>query len=303
MMWQKANPMFHPPLSDYAKTLYKKVLKQYRKLQNDSSGYENFITKRMNLPKVDLEKSVTSWDKIEATNQDYDLEKLKRRECIGCVDYASIRDFVANGLVFVEGDKFILPVELTQSFVCKAFADKHYAYSGNKAEGNNKKDHRKFAPIKKWEKDGLLTVLHKDTMDPHIIVKWFVEKRNEGWNIIKIIGDNFRMEILRPLFEAEGFEVEVIRNPDAASALLAPKIELAFDNHNVIFGDNPIMRWYTNNVLVVIDNKGNKLYRKKEPVKRKTDGFMMFLYGVWASRDLEVYDVSNALDVLDTLNF
>lgn len=302
-LWQKANPMFHPPLSEYAKTLYKKVLKQYRKLQNDSSGYENFITKRMNLPKVDLEKSVTSWDKIEATDQGYDLEKLKRRECVGCVDYASIRDFVANGLLFVEGDKFILPVELTQSFVCKPFADKHYAYSGSKAEGNNKKDHRKFAPIKEWENEGYLTVLHKDTMDPHIIVKWFVDKRNEGWNIKKIIGDNFRMEILKPLFEAEGFEVEVIRNPDAASALLAPKIELAFDNHNVIFGDNPVMRWYTNNVLVLIDPKGNKLYRKKEPIKRKTDGFMMFLYGVWASRDLMDYDVSNTLDVLDTLDF
>lgn len=302
-LWQKANPMFHPPLSEYAKTLYKKVLKQYRKLQNDSSGYENFITKRMNLPKVDLEKSVTSWDKIEATDQEYDLEKLKRRECVGCVDYASIRDFVANGLLFVEGDKFILPVELTQSFVCKPFADKHYAYSGEKGEGNNKKDHRKFAPIKKWEDEGYLTVLHKDTMDPHIIVKWFVDKRNEGWNIIKIVGDNFRMEILKPLFEAEGFEVEVIRNPDAASALLAPKIELAFDNNNVIFGNNPVMRWYTNNVLVVIDGKGNKLYRKKEPIKRKTDGFMMFLYGVWGSKDISDYDTSDALDILDALNF
>ncbi|MEK5524134.1 terminase large subunit domain-containing protein [Heyndrickxia sp. FSL W8-0423] len=302
-MWQKANPMFHLPLSDYAKTLYKKVLKQYRKLQNDSSGYENFITKRMNLPKVDLEKSVTSWEKIEATNQEYDLDKLRKRECIGCVDYASIRDFVANGLLFVEGDKFILPVELTHSFVCKPFADKHYAYSGNKAEGNNKKDHRKFAPIKEWEQQGFLTVLHKDTMDPHLIVKWFVDKRKEGWNIKKIVGDNFRMEILRPLFETEGFEVEDIRNPDAASALLAPKIELAFDNHNVIFGNNPVMRWYTNNVLVVIDSKGNKLYRKKEPVKRKTDGFMMFLYGVWASRDLDDYDPSDTLDVLDALNF
>lgn len=301
--WQKANPMFHPPLSNYAKTLYKKVLKQYRKLQSDSSGYENFITKRMNLPKVDLEKSVTSWEKIEATNQSYDLEQLKKRECIGSVDYASIRDFVSCGLLFLKDDYYIIPRELSYSFICKPFADKHYGYSKPKAEGNNKKDHRKFAPIKKWEEEGLLKVLDKDSMDPYIVVGWFVDRRNEGWNIKKIIGDNFRMEILRPLFEAEGFEVETIRNPDAASALLSPKIDLAFDEERVIFGKNPIMRWYTNNVLVVIDNKGNKLYRKKEPVKRKTDGFMMFLYGVWASRDLEDYDFSDALDALDALNF
>ena len=286
-MWQKANPQFHPPMSEYAKTLYKKVYKQYKKLENDSSGYENFITKRMNLPRINMEKSVTSWEKIEATNQPYQLDDFKNRECIGTVDYASIRDFAATGLLFVEGDKFIMPKELTQSFACKPFVDKHYAYSGVKSEGNNKKENRKFAPIREWEQKGLMTVLHKDTMDPHLIVKWFVDRRKEGYLIKKIVADNFRMELLKPLFEAEAFEVEVIRNPDAASALLSPKIELAFDNENIIFGDNPMMRWYTNNVLVVIDNKGNKLYRKKEPVKRKTDGFMAFLYGVWAARDLD----------------
>lgn len=301
-MWQKANPQFHPPLSDYARTLWKKVMKQYNKLQNDASGYENFITKRMNLPKVDLEKNVTSWDKIEATNQPYNIDDFMNRECIGCIDYASIRDFAAAGLLFVEGDKFILPKELTQSFVCKPFADKHYAYSGVKAEGNNKKDHRKFAPIREWEEQKLLTVLHKESMDPHLIVKWFVDRRAEGYLIKKIVGDNFRMEILRPLFEAESFEVEVIRNPDAASALLSPKIELAFDNANIVFGDNPLMRWYTNNVLVIIDNKGNKLYRKKEKTKRKTDGFMMFLYGVWACRDLDNTG-TGGFSALSALNF
>lgn len=302
-MWQKANPMFHEPMSDYAKNLFRTVLKQYRKLENDPSGFEEFITKRMNLPKVDLEKSVTSWEKIVATNQEYDLDDLKKRECIGSVDYASIRDFVACGLTFLKNNNYYTPRELTQSFVCKPFADKHYAYSTKKAEGNNKKDHRKFAPIREWENDGLLTVLDKETMDPYIVVGWFVQKRSEGWNIKKIIGDNFRMEILRPLFEAEGFEVEIIRNPDAASALLAPKIELAFDEERIIWGDNPMMRWYTNNVLVVIDNKGNKLYRKKEVVKRKTDGFMMFLYGMWGTRELDDVDLSDSLDALNALNF
>lgn len=302
-MWQKANPQFHPPLSNYAKNLFRTVKKQYNKLENDPSGFEEFITKRMNLPKVDLEKSVTSWEKIEATNQEYDLEELKRRECIGCLDYASVRDFVAMGLLFMKADKYYLPKELTHSYVCKPFADKHYAYSRPKAEGNNKKDHRKFAPIREWEQDGLLSVINRETMDPYMVVGWFVQKRDEGWNIKKIIGDNYRMEMLGPLFEAEGFEIEVIRNPDAASGLLAPTIEVAFENENVIFGDSPIMRWYTNNVLVEILSNRNKVYRKKEHVKRKTDGFMMFVYGVWASRDLEDDNVDDVLDFLDSFEF
>lgn len=257
----------------------------------------------MNLPKVDLEKSVTSWKKIQATNQEYDLAELKRRQCIGCLDYASVRDFVAMGLLFQKGDKYIVPKELQHSYVCKPFADKHYAYSRKKAEGNNKKDHRKFAPIKKWENDGLLSVLEDETMDPHKVVNWFVQKRDEGWNIIKIIGDNYKMDVLKPLFEKEGFEVEVIRNPDAASGLLAPRIEIAFEKEQILFGDSEIMRWYTNNVLVKRLPNGNKVYRKKEETKRKTDGFMMFLYGMWAARDLEDDNVDDVLDFLEDLVF
>lgn len=65
------------------------------------------------------------------------------------------------------------------SYVCKSFADKHYAYSRDKAEGNNKKDHRKFAPIREWEENKLLKVLDKESMDP-FIVKWFVDMRDKG---------------------------------------------------------------------------------------------------------------------------
>jgi hypothetical protein len=40
--------------------------------------------------------------------------------------------------------------------------------------------------------------------------------------------------------------------------LLAPRIEDAFANNHIIFGDNPLMRWYTNNVLVKTNGDGNK---------------------------------------------
>lgn len=302
-MWQKANSQLHPPLSEYAKNLKKTIEQQYKTLQYDPSGYEEFVTKRMNLPKTDLEKSVTTWENILRTNQEYDLEKLKNLECVGCLDYASVRDFVSCGLFFKHQGKFIIPKELSKSYVCKPFADKHYAYSSEKGEGNNKKDHRKFAPIREWERQGLLEVVDRETMDPYQVVQWFVDRRNEGWNIIKIVGDNFRMEILRPIFEQHDFEVEIIRNPDAASALLAPKIEIAFEEGNVVFGDNPLLRWNTNNVLVKLNPRGEKCYRKKEDIKRKTDGFMMFLYGMWAARDLQDFDLSENLDMLSLLKF
>ncbi|MGZ7317573.1 terminase large subunit, partial [Streptococcus pyogenes] len=89
--------------------------------------------------------------------------------------------------------------------------------------------------------------------------------------------DNFRMDVLRPLLIAAGFEVVVIKNPRAVDSLLAPRIETAFANRHIIFGENPLMRWYTNNVLVKTNNDGNKTYLKKEEVRRKTDGFKAFV--------------------------
>ncbi len=45
-----------------------------------------------------------------------------------------------------------------------------------------------------------------------------------------------------------------------------------------------MMRWYTNNVKVVTNSKGNKTYEKIEPQRRKTDGFMAFVHAM-ALRD------------------
>jgi len=279
--WEMPNPMLSEPRSDYAQGLLDTIYEEYEELEEDPSNYEEFITKRMNLPKVDLEKSVATWEEIEATNRE--MPDLLYEECIGCLDYASIRDFAACGLLFRdEEENYIFK---THSYVRKEFVDKHYAYS--KKKNDNAKNQKKLAPIREWEEQGLLSVVDGPTIDPHIIVQWFVDMR-KYFVIKKIIADNFRMEILKPLFEAEGFEVEVIKNPRAIHSLLAPRIETAFANHKIIFGNNPVMRWYTNNVLVTIDKRGNKEYQKKEPVKRKTDGFQAFVHGMYRSEEIIV---------------
>lgn len=280
-LWEKANPMLCEPRSDYAQGLFDTIFEEYEELEEDPSNYEEFITKRMNIPKVDLEKSVATWEEIEATNRE--MPELINEECIGCLDYASIRDFAACGLLFRdEEENYIFK---THSYVRKEFVDKHYAYS--KKVSDNVKNQKKLAPIREWEEQGLLSVVDGPTIDPHMIVQWFVDMR-EDYVIKKIIADNFRMEILKPLFEAEGFEVEVIKNPRAIHSLLAPRIETAFANHKIIFGQNPMMRWYTNNVLVTTDKRGNKEYQKKETVKRKTDGFQAFVHGMYRADEIIV---------------
>jgi phage terminase large subunit-like protein len=276
-MWEKANPMFSKPMSTYAKELFKKVVTQFKQLVNNPSNREEFMTKRMNLPETDLSKSVASWDDIMATNRP--IPDLSHRTCVGGLDFASIKDFAAVGLLFKVGEDYIWK---THSFVRKGFLDTV----------------KLKVPIKEWEHLGLLTIVDEPVIDVRHIVNWFVDMR-EQYGLTKIVADTFRLDLVRTALEEEGFELEFIRNPKAIHSLLAPKIETMFAKHKIIFGDNPLMRWFTNNVYVHIKKDGNKEYLKKDEFMRKTDGFQAFIHSLFKADEILVDDVDFFLGDID----
>lgn len=280
-MWEKANPMFSEPMSEYARGLFRKVKNQYREMNFSPTKRTEFMTKRMNLPEVDLEKVVAPWEDILATNRPFPI--LENRQCLGGLDYASIKDFAAVGLLFRDGENYIWK---SHSFVRKGFLDTV----------------KLKAPINEWEKQGLLTIVDEPSINPLHIVMWF-DRMRDNYGLEKVIADNFRMDLLRPLFEEYGIEIEVIKNPRAIQSLLAPRIETMFANHNLIFDDNPMMRWYTNNVAVKIKPDGNKEYIKKDEIRRKTDGFQALVHALYRADDLLEADIGDSLDFLNAINF
>ncbi|MCE5769501.1 terminase large subunit [Staphylococcus pseudintermedius] len=280
-IWEKANPMFSKPMSHYAEGLFRKVKNQYNEMSFSPTKRQEFMTKRMNLPEVDLEKVVAPWEEILATNRP--LPELERKQCIGGLDYASIKDFAAVGLLFRDGENYIWK---SHSFVRKGFLDTV----------------KLKAPIHEWEKQGLLTIVDEPSIDPLHIVMWF-DMMRETYGLEKVVADNFRMDLLRPYFEDYDIEIEVIKNPKAIQSLLAPRIETMFANHRVIFGDNPLMRWYTNNVAVKTKPDGNKEYIKKDEVRRKTDGFHALVHALYRADELLEVDINESLDFLNAIDF
>lgn len=276
-MWEKANPMFSKPMSEYGRGLFKKVKAQYRQLSSNPSGYSEFITKRMNLPEVDLAKDVASREEIMATNRE--MPDLRHKTCVGGLDFASIKDFAAVGLLFKVGDEYIWK---SHSFVRKGFLNSV----------------KMKAPIREWEDEGLLTILDEPVIDIRHIVNWFVEMR-EIYGITSIVADTFRLDLVKSALEAEGFHILYIRNPKAIHSLLAPRVETMFANKKIIFGPNGLMRWYTNNVYVHIKKDGNKEYLKKDEVMRKTDGFQAFTHALWQADNLLEDEVEFVLDAID----
>lgn len=292
-MWEKANPAFEKPLSKRGRTLFNKVKKQYAKLAYEPSGRVAFMTKRMNLPEVDLETSVATEDEIMATNRP--LFDLSGKTPIGSLDFGSVRDFTSCGLLFRSGDEYVFK---THSFAIKHFCDVHYGYSHSSSSRDGTEEK---APIKKWEKMGLMTVIDEPSLNPMHVVEWFVEMR-KIYGVQKVVADNFKLDILRPLLEAEGFEVEMIRRPLSIHPLLAPRIEDGFANKKFIFGDNPLMRWFTRNIYVKNTNVG-KQFLKVEEVKRKTDGFQSFVHALYKAEEALEFDAGSTLDLMDGLDF
>lgn len=291
-LWALANPALQKPLNKRGTRLFTRLKKEYDKLATEPSGRATFVTKKMNFIEDNMENSVASWEEIKATNRPFfELDTIP----IGSFDYGSVRDFAACGLLFKKGEEYAFK---TFSFATKYFCDVHYGYStSGQSAGTEKK-----APIKEWEKRGLMKVIDEPSLNPQHIVDWFVKMREEH-GVRKIIADNYKLDILRPMLEAEGFEVECIKRPRSIHPLMASRVEDGFANGKFIFEDNPLMRWYTNNVYVK-DTPDGKQFLKKEEVKRKTDGFQAFVYALYRAGELdEQIELDDILDMMDEIDF
>lgn len=254
-MWNKANPSFK-----FFKDLRIEMEQEYEDMKYQPQLAIEFMTKRMNRPAQDSFTVVAEWEKIVATNQKIPI--LDGCTCIGGVDYASIRDFVGCGLLFKFGDK---RVWLHHTFICH----KALTLPGRKIKFD----------IELAKKMNLCTILKEDSVDPKYIVDWFLEMATK-YNIKDIKTDSYRKSLLASAFSEAGLPLSDVRNGYITHNKIAPLLEQLFANENIIFGDDPMMRWYTNNVYVDMDKKGNKSYKKIEPKLRKTDGFFAFLHAL-----------------------
>ncbi len=291
-LWPKANPALQEPLNKRGKRLFNEVMKKYKKLANEPSGRTAFVTKRMNFLEDNMENSVATREEMMATNRPFfKLDTVP----IGSLDFGSVRDFSSCGLLFKKKDEYAFK---TFTYAIKDFCDANYGYSlKEELVGTGKR-----APIKKWEKMGLMEVVDEPSLNPKHIINWFLKAREE-YGVRTIVIDNYKSDIIAPLLEKEDFEVIRLRRPQNLHPLLAPRVEDSFANHKIIFGDNPLMRWFTNNVYVKETNDGKK-FLKKEEVKRKTDGFQAFIHALYKANELDdQVDYDEAFDMLDELNF
>jgi phage terminase large subunit-like protein len=257
VMWHMANPSLK-----YLPELMQEMEQEFIEMKYKPAIEEEFYTKRMNWPKGNKELQVTDWDNILATNKK--IPDLCGRSAVVGTDYAKITDFASTVIHFREGD---IRYDIAHSWLCLKSADLS----------------RLKVPWRQWADEGLLTLVDDVEISPDLIADWIAEQAAK-YNLVKLALDNYRYALLANSLKKVGFDakdyknVKLVRPSDIMTVV--PIIDSCFVNQYFVWGDNPLLRWATNNTKLIRSGKkqgtdtGNYYYGKIEAKSRKTDPFM-----------------------------
>lgn len=269
-MWHKANPSLR-----FFPELLKEMLDQFKLIKYQPAMEEEFYTKRLNWPKQNREIIVTEWDNIAATNKP--LPDLTGRSATVGIDYTKVTDLASVNIHFREGD---LRYDINHSWLCLKSADLS----------------RLKIPWRQWADEGYLTLVDDVEIGPDLLTDYIAEQATK-YNLVKLALDNFRYALLAKSLNKIGFDaaerknIKLVRPSDIMKT--EPVISSCFTKQHFIWGDNPLLRWATNNTKKIPvgraqgQDKGNYEYGKIEAKSRKTDPFMALVHAMVIEDELE----------------
>lgn len=278
--WEKANPSLI-----YLPNLRAEIEKEYKEWKKSPTKFSAFMTKRMNIPDGDKDRQVTDWENIIATKKE--LPNLEGRSAVVGIDYAKISDFASVNFHFRDGDK---RYDISHSWLCLKSNDLS----------------RIKAPWKQWADEGLLTLVDDVEINPDLLIDYIAEMATK-YEIMKISLDSFRYALLSKSLRNIGYDAKEFKNiyliRPSDIMKVYPVIDSCFNNQNFIWGDNPVLRWATNNTKSIRSSRkagsdtGNFYYGKIEAKSRKTDPFMALVASMVSENDLGDCDDSDTPDL------
>ena len=267
--WAKANPSL-----PYFPTLLDEIRKEYVQWVANPEQNASFITKRFGIRFGQKEITVTTYEKIKATNKP--LPDLTGWKCIVSLDYAELSDWAAVNLHFRKGD---LRFDINHAWICK----------------QSKTLHRVRAPWQKWVEEGHCTLVDDVSIHPKLLAQYIRDAKRK-YQIKMLAMDHFRWTLVSDAMKEIGFDardkskVRLIRPSDIMQ--IEPVIQECFDRELFYWGNNPCLRWSVNNTKRVRSSKkqgvdtGNFIYAKIEAKSRKTDPFMALVAGMVVEQKL-----------------
>lgn len=270
-LWVKANPRLRTSPSLMAE--YRREVAEWR---GNPARHPEVPTKRFNLPEERRDLAVTTRERLMAASRPVDPARLRGMQCVAGIDYAKTTDMVGACLLFKDGDERLV---VPHAWWCTRSAD----------AGNVK------APLEEWAARGLLSIETGVEVSPDEVAAWIRETADGlGADLRCVAIDSYRFTLMRRALESIGMdpsgtrdEKQVWETRPSDVMRVQPVIESAFANHRIAWGDNPLMRWATNNATLVPAQNNNLTYGKVEPHSRKTDPFMALVHAMCVEGRIE----------------
>lgn len=246
--WYKANPGLGTIKN--IKDLRDKV----NRAKNNPSELINLLCKDFNIRQNEQDK----WITFDIANNEttFDIDYIYDTYAIGGVDLSSTTDLTCVTLIVIkENKKYVL---------------QQYFIPSKKLEFKIKDDK---IPYDKWEKRGLVTVCDGAKVNYSDVTQWFL-RMNEEYKISTLwVGyDPWNTQYWVEEMKEYGFEMIEVRQ--GAKTLSNPMKQLEADliEKNVIYNNNPILKWCLCNTAVKRDENDNIRPVKGQKQRARIDG-------------------------------
>lgn len=246
--WYKANPGLGTIKN--IKDLRDKV----NRAKNNPSELINLLCKDFNIRQNEQDK----WITFDIANNEttFDIDYIYDTYAIGGVDLSSTTDLTCATLIVIkENKKYVL---------------QQYFIPSKKLEFKIKDDK---IPYDEWEKRGLVTVCDGAKVNYSDVTQWFL-RMNEEYKISTLwVGyDPWNTQYWVEEMKEYGFEMIEVRQ--GAKTLSNPMKQLEADliEKNVIYNNNPILKWCLCNTAVKRDENDNIRPVKGQKQRARIDG-------------------------------
>ncbi|MEJ7508525.1 terminase large subunit [Staphylococcus simulans] len=249
--WVKANPNLGVSIN------IDDMEEEWIKAKRTPAERGDFITKRFNIFANNDEMSFIDHATLQKNNEVISVDELEGLPCTIGYDLSETEDFTSACATFaLDNGKVAV---LSHSWIPK-----------HKVEYSNEK-----IPYREWEEAGYLTIQDTPYIDYNDVFDWIL-KINEHYPVEKITYDRANAFKLNQELKNYGFETEEVRQGAITLSPALKDLKEMFLDGKIIFNNNPLMKWYINNVQLKMDRNGNWLPSKQSRY-RKIDGFAAML--------------------------
>lgn len=246
--WTKANPNL-----GVTKT-YKYLRDKVEKAQKKPDELSNLLCKEFNVRTTAQE----AWLDFDTVNNEttFDMEEIFDTYAIGGVDLSSTTDLTCATLLIMKHNK--------------KYVIQQYFIPSERLEFKIKDDK---IPYDKWEKRGLVTICEGAKVNYSDVTQWFL-RMNDEYKISTLwIGyDPWNTQYWVEEMKEYGFEMVEVRQGAKTMSNPMKQLEADLIEKNVIYNNNPVLKWCLCNTSVKRDENDNIRPVKGQKQRARIDG-------------------------------